>query len=225
MNKTVLHVPIACRRGNTVRLLATFSLLLAGVGGCMSERSLPGRDGDLVSLDDGAADSVHDAPRISPEYRPLVGQLPVQNGALDGSIGYVAGLRPESEYETSGWGEPSYASVYTVGWGENGAAMTIVEVEGGLHHEDLQPGAHLEYDLYDPPSETPSLFAYVVGCAGEELNSWEFDQIADHTSIDVSAHPDDPHTLILDYEARFTDWETGAPSFVVGSVEVVRTPS
>lgn len=102
--------------------------------------------------------------------------------------------------------------------------MTILEIEGGLNHAGLTPGARLEHDLYEQPREAPSLFAYVVGCAGEEPSAWDFDQVADHTSVVVSAHPDDADVLILDYEARFTDWDTGEPSSVVGRVEVVRTP-
>lgn len=206
----------------TLPLLAMISLAV----GCMSERQLPTGDDNLVSQDEIEAGSdLSEEPAVSDGYRPLVGQLPVQNGELDGSIGMVSGLAPDGDYDTSGWGEPHYASVYTLGTGENGAAMTIVEIEGGLNHADLQPGAHLEYSVYDTGADHESLFAYVVGCAGPETNTWDFDQVADETTIDVSQHPDDANILILDYEARFTDWETGAPSSVVGTFEIVRTPS
>lgn len=206
----------------TLPLLAMTSLAV----GCMSERPLPAGDENLVSQDEiEARGDLSDEPTVSNEYRPLVGQLPVQNGELDGSIGMVSGLAPDGDYDTSGWGEPHYASVYTLGTGENGAAMTIVEIEGGLNHEDLQPGAHLEYSIYDTSADPDSLFAYVVGCAGPETNTWDFDQVADETVIDVSQHPDNANILILDYEARFSDWETGERSNVVGTFEIVRTPS
>lgn len=204
----------------TVPLLAMASLAV----GCVSERHLPPSEENLVSLDEIAQrNRLADESATSNGYQPLVGQLPVRNGGLDGSIGGVSGLSPDGEFETSGWGEPQYASVYTVGHGENGAAMTIVELEGGLNHEDLKPGAHLEYDVYNPGAGS-GLFAYVVGCSGEVVNEWGFDQVADHTVLDVSAHPDNPNTLIIDYEARFTDWETGSPSNVVGTFQITRTP-
>lgn len=194
--------------------------------GCMTERELPPSEEDLLTQDEM---TVVDLPRTPPptsnEYRPLVGQLPVQNGELDGSVGTVSGLVADSDYDTSGWGEPTYASIYTVGWGQDGAAMTIVELEGGLNHPDLQPGAHLEYNIYDTSGANDSLFAYVVGCAGEEQNEWTFDQVADETIVDVSAHPSDANVLIIDYEASFTDWQSGETSSVVGTFEVVRTPS
>lgn len=205
----------------TVPLLAVCGLAI----GCMSERELLPDQSERLSQDDPRARLLADEAPVSDEYRPLVGQLPVQNGQLDGAIGYVSGLDPDSAYETSGWGEPHYASVYTVGHGSNGAAMTVVEVEGGLNHAALKPGAHLEYNIYDTAGESGSLFAYVVGCAGPEANEWEFDQVADETILDVSESSKDPNVLIIDYEARFTDWETGAPSNVIGTFEVLRTPN
>src|SRR5690606_38818748 len=123
---------------------------------------------------------------------------------------------------TSGWGEPSFASVYTVGEGANGAAMTIVEIEGGLNHQALRPGAHLTYSIYDTQGGNSSLFAYVVGCAGPEANTWDFDQVADETTLHVSEHVSDPNVLVIDYEASFSDWETGERSNVIGSFEVAR---
>ncbi len=204
------------------------SILLLGslTAGCMSERELSPNAANLLSRDEMTpVDDPRTPAPPSSDYRPLVGQLPVQNGELTGSVGTVSGLVPDADYDTSGWGEPSFASIYTVGFGRDGAAMTIVELEGGLNHPDLHPGAHLEYDIYAPSGASDALFAYVVGCAGEEENAWTFDQVADKTIVDVSAHPSDPDVLILDYEASFTDWQTGEPSSVVGSVEVVRTPS
>src|SRR5690606_10733851 len=109
--------------------------------GCMSERHLPPGEQNLVSQDEmTTVIEQGDGTDVSNEFRPLVGQLPVHNGELEGSVGMVSGLAPESDYDTSGWGEPSFASVYTVGEGANGAAMTIVEIEGGLNHQALRPG-------------------------------------------------------------------------------------
>lgn len=194
--------------------------------GCMSERHLPPNEESLVSQDEiGAVLEQQEGADVSSEFRPLVGQLPVHNGALEGSVGMVSGLAPESDYDTSGWGEPAFASVYTVGEGANGAAMTIVEIEGGLNHQELRPGAHLTYSIYDTQGGDSSLFAYVVGCAGPEANTWDFDQVADETTLHVSEHQSDPNVLVIDYEASFSDWETGSPSSVIGSFEVARVPN
>jgi hypothetical protein len=144
--------------------------------------------------------------RNDSEYRDLIGQLPIRSGSLDGNIGDVDGLRQDNPTDTSGWGEPYYASVYTVGWGDNGAAMTILEVEGGLHHDALQDGAELEFNLYDDAA-ADGLNIYTVGCSGPEENNWEFDQVADETKITVTEDPADPSLLNVDYEAQFTNWE------------------
>lgn len=196
------------------------TVLAAGLTtGCYTENPMPGPE-------DGAYTQSFDEqlPTDNPNYEALVGQLPVRQGNLDGSIGTVDGLRRDAEFDVSGWGEPYYASIYTVGWGRNGAAMTILEVEGGLNNAALEPGAHFEFDIYDNEPGA-DLHAYVVGCSGPEENEWEFDQVADNTTIDVSEHPSDPDVLVLDYTGEFTDWETGERSQIQGTVEVEREPA
>jgi hypothetical protein len=195
------------------------SLLAAGLAvGCVSQRDLGPADMEGMDLQAPQAEVMIEDQR---DTRDLVGQLPVRNGELDGSIGEVNGLERNDSTDVSGWGEPYYASVYTVGWGSNGAAMTILELEGGLGHEDLYPGAHYEFDLYDSDPEA-TLNAYVVGCSGPQENEWEFDQVADETTIDVSEDPARPDVMIIDYTGRFTDWETMERSFVSGRFEVER---
>lgn len=205
------------KTGLTFLTLACASLLTVG---CLSERHLP--PGDLGGLT-GALEGRGERGRLD-AYRPLVGDLPVENGSLDGAIGDVRGLSPDAAYDTSGWGELDFASIYTVGFGVNGAAMTVLELDGGLDHPDLTPGARLEHDLYDTSVEPNALLAFVIGCAGEERDLWEFDQVADRTTIDVSVHPDDDDVLVLAYEASFSDWDTGERSSVKGRVDVVRSP-
>jgi hypothetical protein len=196
------------------------AMLAAGMAvGCTTQTPYDMPEGDYEATDLNELDTELDS-----EYAPLVGQLPVTDGTLDGSIGDVAGLRRDNPTNVSGWGEPYYASIYTVGQGRNGAAMTILEIEGGLNAAALQPGAHFEFDVYENEPGA-DLHAYVVGCSGPEENDWTFDQIADKTTIDVSEHPSDPNVLVLDYTGEFTNWETGDQMEVTGQVQVEREPN
>jgi hypothetical protein len=198
----------------------TMALAMLATGltvGCMSETPIPQDNLDVVQIGDRDVQQNND-------FRSLVGQLPVRQGSLDGTIGEIDGLRGDDPTNVSGWGEPNYASIYTVGEGRNGAAMTILELDGGLNSSELVPGAHFEFDVYssEPGSQ---LHAYVVGCSGPEENEWDFDQVADNTTIDVSENPEDPSVLVLDYTGDFTDWETGDRSQITGQVEIVRQPN
>jgi hypothetical protein len=155
-------------------------------------------------------------------FRELVGPLPVGEGVFHGSLGDLTDIGAMDRFDTSGWGEPAYSSVYTAGDGPAGAAMTVVEFEGGLHHRSLVPGAHLAFSIFDTAGPSDSLFIFVVGCTGTKLNEWDFDQVADRVVVDVSAASDEGETVVVDYTAEFRDLDTGGDYKVTGSFEVMR---
>lgn len=205
----------------TLPLVAAIGL----VAGCMIERPLPPPDdGEYSSLgempqrgdDDAlAGDEAEEPPFETPAPPPFTGNLTLQSPELSGSVGDVGGLRSENVTSLDGWSEAHWASITTLGDGDNGSAMAILELEGGIAHPDLAPGARLVFRLGEPaPGD---LFIYTVGCSGPAQDRWEFDEPAEETIVEVGEDPEDPNVLAISYEARFADG-----SRVRGAFELVR---
>ena len=121
----------------------------------------------------------------------------------------VNGERPASQPEPA---RPhSYASIEVHAAAPNGAAMAILEVEGGLQNEELVDGAHFQFQNYEY-SDT-GLYMYVIGCSGPSEGSWYFDEQAQDTTVDVTVTAEG--TMVVDFASTFSDGQT-----VVGSTEL-----
>jgi len=133
-------------------------------------------------------------------------------GNVDVQAGFLAGTMGDVTLSNEAWRtEGSYYSGYTEvtvearnAGGE--AAMTIVEVTGGLDNVAIVPGAVLEFDSSDPYS-SGGVDVQVVGCSGPSSGSWVFDTHAQHTTMWVS-EGSLPTTRRIDFVATFDDGYT-----------------
>ncbi len=158
-----------------MKVMITGSLLAALVStGCIVERQyseLPSDadfDVDSTAFDRGPATSLRQA----------------VDGRIFGDVGPVRDIDHEAS-ELSAYDDGYYGSVeMVVEPSRENAAMTIINVNGGLDHQALRPGlnAHFSADSY--PTDENELYVTTIGCAGE-MYAWDFDAPADDTEIQV----------------------------------------
>ena len=152
--------------------------------------------GCIDSYDYGANDSS----RFQPDQQMnggFGGNIDLTDGRMAGEIGQVAvdTTRPE----LNGYDDGDFAYVEVLGAGENGVAMNIVELNGGLDHPALQDGftQRFSYDDYFAGDES-ELRVMSLGCSGDEAFAWDYDQPASETEIAVLEVEDG---LQIDYVA------------------------
>lgn len=138
------------------------------------------------------------------------GALDVRAASLAGGMGDVRDFA-EDDAVATGYDYGSYASVEVHAAAPSGAAMAILEVEGGLQNEELVDGAHFEFQNYEY-SDT-GLYMYVIGCSGPTEGSWYFDEQAQDLVVDVTMTPEG--NMVVDFASTFSDGQT-----VVGSTEL-----
>ncbi len=138
-------------------------------------------------------------------------ELELRNASLAGDMGQVRGFADETP-TLLGYDYGNYAMIEVTAHGSDGAAMAILQVQGGgLDSPEFTDGAHLQYHGYEY-AET-GVYMYLVGCSGPSDGNWLFDEGAEDLVVDVSVTPEG--TTVLDFGATFTDGQT-----VVGSTEV-----
>ena len=106
--------------------------------------------------------------------------------------------------------------------------MTIVEIQGGLNHPDLQPGSTLSFDQSTYPS-ADDLQINVIGCAGPAPGQWDYDRPAEDVEVEVEQDPNDEDVLMLKYTARFPrdtwNWDgVGEEFHIVDGIIAVTRP-
>ena len=158
-------------------------------------------------------------------YDPITYE--VTGDTLAGSMGNVEGFEG-GIFRTAGSGWEGYSSVQidaanaTEAWW----VMGRMDIQGGLEHEALVPGAHFEFDSSSGAyGDGTEVFISMLGCSGPAEGMWEYDQYAEEVEIDVE-EGSEPSSLTIRFRATFqhTDWETGAstPQIVDGSFSYTR---
>ena len=145
-------------------------------------------------------------------YGDYDGTVAISNAHLSGDMGDVHGFDADATY-TSGMQSYGVANltVMTTNASAGYSAMAIFDVEGGLDHPALTPGASLHFDGYEGEQ---GLYIYVTGCSGPREGSWLFDSGAEQVNVDVS-EGSTPGTLRMDFDATFTGNGTTEGSFEV----------
>lgn len=183
-------------------------LLAAGVAmtfGCAS--GLPPENENLTLGENVPNGLVEDnVPRFA-------GDLEVSNPQLRGQIGDMNSLE-ESTVSSTAWSEPALAQVFTTGVKAEGAAMTIVEIYGGLDHPDFYDDEPATF-RGDEFAQGGQAFASVIGCSGPEEGEWEFDRESESMTIQAQQEADGSTTFR--YEARFSSWDNSSRSMVSGA--------
>jgi len=146
----------------------------------------------------------------------------VDNGQISGDIGAVRIDSNNAELNGADQGNASYIEV--MGQGENGIAMNVLSIEGGIDHDALQPGFASNFNAQEYDSD---LFVTAIGCSGDREYDWDYDQPADDVDIEVLPGDSDD-SMRIDYTARTRplDPMSGAPTGDVqtssGSFTVLR---
>ncbi|MBI2895892.1 MAG: hypothetical protein HYY06_20210 [Deltaproteobacteria bacterium] len=171
-------------------------------------------------------ESYADEEMVEPEYDPYYSEqaIDITDSALAGDMGSVRGFDDEDPMH-NGWAYEGWATVEIHALGQNGsdAAMTIFEIDGGIDHPSLRPGAHFEFSWdaynYDNQLDRP-LRMDVVGCSGPSEGDWVFDEMANEVEVDVS-EGSTPGTVVIDFTATFSAYGPDDPDrqTVVGSFE------
>ena len=159
---------------------------------------------DDTYWDDSYADDTSTDPYVNPNA------LDIRSASLAGDMGEIRGFADDDALH-NGYDYGSYASVDIHAEAPNGAAMAILEIEGGLDNPELVAGAHFEFQSYEYTAS--GLYMYVIGCSGPAEGSWYFDEQGQDLVVDVSQTPEG--TTVLDFGVTFSDGQT-----VVGSTEL-----
>ncbi len=117
----------------------------------------------------------------------------------------------------SGYDDGYYASleVHAHDQTEDWRVMTRLDVQGGLAHPDLVPGAVLTYRYDEPDYSGTRAYVSLLGCSGAapEDSSWDFDQSADQVTVEVQ-EGSTPDQRVLHFVGTWSDG-----SIVDGTVE------
>lgn len=154
--------------------------------------------------------------------------LEILSSVLRGDVFDVVGIDEAALVEEMHY--DGYSSINSTVENLTGAAMTILEIQGGLNHPDLVPGAHFVFDNDTWATSADDLNISVIGCSGPEPGYWQHDQPADEVEVDVEEDPQDPRALALTYRAVFPGQEAWSsdtvsvpPTVVTGVVRVLRS--
>ena len=195
------------------------ALSLAFLVGCMAETPEIMTDKSFEDLQTSESAYANEL-ESEPDFYNDLQELLVQNATLEGAIGPVDGIGEMAVTTQQGFGEERYAAIFTVSESDENAAMTIVEVLGGIAHESLIAGAEFTFDDMGISPNT-DMQVLVIGCSGEEADQWDFDKPAEEVNMSVSEHPENPNMLRVNYEARY--WTFNGPDTIAnGSFDVER---
>lgn len=159
--------------------------------------------------------------RINDFTGGFTGNIDLRDGALEGDIGAVS--VDNSGALLNGYDDQGFAYVEVLATGDNGVAMNIVELNGGLNHPDLQDGFTRTFSYEDAFNED-GLTATSLGCSGDEAYDWAYDAPADETEIAVT---ETDEGMRIDYTSRtevfdaFTGNPTGDMQSASGSFVIV----
>lgn len=153
--------------------------------------------------------------------------LDLLGGRLRGDIGHLENLEADAT-ELSGYDDGSYSDVQVIAQTERGAAMSWVEIQGGMAHPDFRPGFERTYTMNDDAYGDPSgLHVAVIHCAGDQPYEWSYDQPADEVDVRVEEGPT-PDTLRVSFTTRtfvvdpFTGFRASTPSESTGEFTLRR---
>jgi hypothetical protein len=161
-------------------LAAVFSLL---VSGCLTqERDITSYNEDVEYFE-------------NQDYYDY-GNIDAEEGQLFGNIGPMQDL--EMAAKVAGYDEGEYSSIEVLGENNEGAAMHLIDIHGGIRHPALTPGAEMTFRTGNYPSESNEIHIEVMACAGESAYMWDYDEPAETVHVSVS-ETEDPDVIQIDY--------------------------
>ncbi len=161
---------------------------IVGVSGCMMDW---GTWSDSGSSDPsyGSYDGYYSTPS----------NLEIRSGYLSGTMGDVTFANDAWRIEGSNFG--GYTQIELEASAATGAAMTILNIQGGLDNPVFVPGAALSFDS---SSYSSTVEVTVVGCSGPSSGSWVYDHSSEQVDVRVDVGPA-PNMRHFSYVATFDD--------------------
>ena len=183
-------------------LLAIPTLLACGT----QERELDGYSEDLEYFDESGGRAY--------------GNIDAQDGRIIGDFGSLRGV--DAPATVSGYDEGNYATIEVLTENQSGSAMHYIEINGGINHPALRPGAELRFAGDDYPIDDSQLYMTAVACSGQSAYAWDYDEGSDELTATVS-ETEDPDVVRIDYtsevrndrEFGFNDVEVSSGSFLL----------
>lgn len=122
-----------------------------------------------------------------PDDIEWVGDKVITRAALSGDLANVQGFdgtaRVRAEHHESGYTTVELA--LPVG---DSAVMHRLDIEGGIFHEDIRPGARFTFRSDEMP-DSSGLWMSPVACSGPDMDRWEIDVPVQQIDLDVSEGP------------------------------------
>ncbi len=184
-------------RNQTKQILVTLTASLALFAtACSIERNYEGSYG---AFDEGTV-SENDF------YSSTSGELDLRSGFLAGTIGPMTDMQEEAARLT-GWQESEWTSLEVSVQNQEGSAMSWLDINGGIFHPVLQPGAAFTFTNGRMNPET-DLYVSGVGCAGNSsIGSWSYDEQIEEVTIEVEETAD-PEVNRLNFTTRIGENES-----------------
>jgi hypothetical protein len=140
-------------------------------------------------LANASDDLDRDAPEATSRTEPQLAPRAVEigNAFLLGDLGdYENFVAPAGETAVRMLSNGTEVDIHV---GDGYWVMSRLFFRGGLFHEDLAVGAHVELGPRNWNVEPDVLQVGVLGCAGPTPGTWTFDAVATHIAIDVYPGP------------------------------------
>lgn len=167
----------------------------AGLIGCADLENYDEMQGNAVLAEEGLGFEAQNVTfTVMQDFSNV--ELAIVGGDVNGDIGLETGIHHRAdirEWHGSSYGNNVYELVVET---DTGAAMAILNVYGGL--SELVSAA-LQGQA-GPAIE-------VQGCAGPEVDNWDYDEPADEVTVTVIADHKDPDVMHVHFTAYF------APSY------------
>jgi len=147
--------------------------------------------------------------------------LSVSGGEMSGDLGDARAFAAPAWLEQgTDYGDHSTVELESQDTAAGWAVHVMLELEGGIHHEALRPGAKLEITRGAPPAEGTPYIA-VLGASGPVSGDWKYEGAAERAVIEVSDGAD-AGTLHIAFTATFLDDSCTPPrdDVVRGSFDV-----
>ncbi|RLB55079.1 MAG: hypothetical protein DRJ42_07215 [Deltaproteobacteria bacterium] len=152
-------------------------------------------------------ETTDDADGSAPPYEAVLPShnVEIANALLVGDLGeYEDFVAPATEVSAQAYGSSTMIEIHG---GDDYWVMTRLSFEGGIGHEDLRIGAHIEFGTEHWDAPVGALHVAALGCSGPTRGTWTYDQDATNIVIDVEegAGPEDRilrFTATYEYEGR-----------------------
>jgi hypothetical protein len=163
--------------------LALAALALATTGCLAQERQINSYNEDVTFL----------------ESVESLGNVIADGARIQGDIGALQNFNEAAV--VNGNDDGSWASLEVIAESQRGAAMHWLDIQGGLNHPALQPGARMTFRSGEYSNDPNGLHIDAMACQGPTAYSWDYDEPAQQVDV-VVTETEDPNAVKIDYTTQ-----------------------